>query len=152
MLRKKRYSCKRRVYQDVFFSQSLLTYIFIQGILQQLFFFFHRVSIRSVLHSLIIYWFVFISTSDTAIAFSMRLQTSNMCTHTFVRSMGNILAIHQPHCPISAVYGQYLAPAPNLNIGHTVSHIMSTLVPYFFVSKCGTHISIVWETVWPIFG
>ena len=32
---------------------------------------------------------------------------------------------------------QYLIPKPN--IGHTVSYIMSTLVPYYFFSKCGTY-------------
>ena len=51
-----------------------------------------------------------------------------------------------------------MAPAPKPNIGHTVSHIMPTLVPHFFFSKCGTHISIMWENIrlrrrsltWPI--
>ena len=42
---------------------------------------------------------------------------------------------------ISAVYGQYVAPAPKLNISHnTVSHIMSTLVPYFFLLQSVGHI------------
>ena len=45
---------------------------------------------------------------------------------------------HSAH--ISAVYGQYVAPAPKPNIGHTVSHIMSTFVPYFFFLK-------VWATL-----
>ena len=40
---------------------------------------------------------------------------------------------HTAH--ISAVYGQYVAPGPKPNIGLTVSHIMSTFVPYFFSTR-----------------
>ena len=57
---------------------------------------------------------------------------------------------HTAH--ISAVYGQYVAPAPKPNIGHTVSHIMSTFVPYFFFLKCGQHYKHYVGKLWPIFG
>ena len=57
---------------------------------------------------------------------------------------------HTAH--ISAVYGQYVALSPKPNIGHTVSHIMSTFVPYFFFSKYGPHYKRYVGKLWPIFG
>ena len=51
---------------------------------------------------------------------------------------------------IIAVYGLYVAPAPKPNIGHTVSHIMSTFVPFFFFYQSVGHIiSIMWENYGP---
>ena len=48
---------------------------------------------------------------------------------------------------ISAVYRQYVALAHKPNVGHTVSHVMSKLVQYFFFLKCSTR--IMWENYGP---
>ena len=45
--------------------------------------------------------------------------------------IGNISVMHTAH--ISAVCRQYVAPAPKPDVGHTVSDIMSTLVPYIYI-------------------
>ena len=54
---------------------------------------------------------------------------------------------HTAH--ISAVYGQYVTPKPKPNIGHTVSPCHVHIHAIFFFSKCGPHITIMWENYGP---
>ena len=70
---------------------------------------------------------------------------NDFMAHIFV----TVWAIYWQDIGHTAHLAQYMALAPKPNIGHTVSHIMSTFVPYFVYQSVGHIISIMWENYGP---